>query len=282
MVKLANYVLDIKCLFLPQKVYWSLGIGRDQRRWRRPRGRRRTRGEDGNRGWRLVSRCLEKEQPGPLMATAGSVSKCDRSHRKLSWNYENIFNWKWKVCQSWKNIPKTSSDNLSQTNHWNNFCFQMQGYYSELLNLISTENSLVSPQYFEAGCDGEVVIDALESGNSCSCPPLFIIRRAWHQILEEVKRSSQEWFIIFPQWNSLSSSLKSLANKATKSTARTKQFILQPEHSCHFELTSFRLNQIKFWILPKQTLVFGPIDFENLWKPVNRLRITRQSKLCVF
>ena len=48
--------------------------------------------KDGNRGWRLVSRCLEKEQPGPLMATGGSVSKCDRSHRKLSWNYENIFN----------------------------------------------------------------------------------------------------------------------------------------------------------------------------------------------
>ena len=52
-------------------------------------------------------------------------------------------------------------------------------------------------------------------------------------------------FIIFPHWNSLSSSLKSLANKATKSTARTKQFILQLEPSCHFELTSIRLNQIK-------------------------------------
>ena len=42
--------------------------------------------KDGNRGWRLVSRCLEKEQPCPLMATAGSVSKCDISHRKLSRN----------------------------------------------------------------------------------------------------------------------------------------------------------------------------------------------------
>ena len=29
--------------------------------------------KDGNRGWRLVSRCLEKEQPSPLMAT-GEVS----------------------------------------------------------------------------------------------------------------------------------------------------------------------------------------------------------------
>ena len=67
--------------------------------WARPAEMEETKGEeeeegakDGNRGWRLVSRCLEKEQPGPLMATAGSVSKCDRSHRKLSWNYENIFN----------------------------------------------------------------------------------------------------------------------------------------------------------------------------------------------
>ena len=50
--------------------------------------------------------------------------------------------------------------------------------------------------------------------------------------------------LIFPHWNSLSSSLKSLANKATKSTARTKQFILQPEPSCHIGLTSFRLNHI--------------------------------------
>ena len=102
------------------------------------------------------------------------------------------------------------------------------------------------------------VIDALESGNSCSCPLLSIIRKATN--FERVpKYLPKNDFIIFPHWNSLSSSLKSLANKATKSTARTKQFILQPEHSCHFELTSFRLNQIKLWILPSRHWCLAPL-----------------------
>ena len=74
------------------------------------------------------------------------------------------------------------------------------------------------------------VIDALESGKSCSCPHLFIFNTS-----NFTDNPYFFFFSFFHHRNSPSSSFKSRANKGTKSTARTKQFVLQSGHTLFIE-----------------------------------------------